>query len=566
MVYHQVLVIGGGLAGLRAAIEVRRKGLDVALLSQVYAIRSHSNAAQGGINASLANIEAGRDDNWMKHAYDTVKGSDFLADQDAVEIMAKEAPAAIFELEHWGTPFSRTGDGKIDQRPFGGTEFPRTCFAADKTGRAIMHTLFEQANGLGIKFYPERVMLLLVATDDMCHGIVALNIVTGKLESFGAGAVILATGGYGRVYARSTNSLINTGSGMAIAYYAGAGLEDMEFVQFHPTSLVGTNILMTEACRSEGGYLINNQGERFMKNYAPALMELAPRDIVARAIQIEIQEGRGFENDYVLLDLRHLGEECILERLPEIRLHAINFANVDPIREPIPVQPAQHYSMGGVDCNTDGETEMQGFFASGECACVSIHGANRLGGNSLLETVIFGRRAGAKAAEYVKRKEKASVQEDTLEQALVNMQHRIVALTEGGGGEDPAQIRRELGQTMTEKVGIFREMQQMQEAVNKIADLKVRYQRLRPINHNRIFNLDLVRAYELEKMLDIADIIARGALVREESRGSHYRTDCRARDDEQWLKHTIAHYTPEGPRFSYRKVEITQWEPEAREY
>jgi len=566
MIYHQVLVIGGGLAGLRAAIETKKKGLDVALLSQVYPLRSHSTAAQGGINASLANIEAGKNDSWEKHACDTVTGSDFLADQDAVEIMAREASATVFELEHWGVPFSRTHDGKIAQRPFGGAGFPRTCYAADKTGRVLLHTLFEQAAYHDIKLYPERMIMMIAVDDGMCKGVIALNIADGQLEAFGTEAVVLATGGYGRIYARSTNSLVNTGSGMALAYYAGIALEDMEFVQFHPTSLVGTNILMTEAARGEGGYLINNQRERFMKNYASTAMELAPRDIVARAIQTEIQEGRGFENDYVLLDLTRLGKQHILERLPEIRLHAINFTNVDPIREPVPVQPAQHYSMGGVDCSVDGETEVQGFFAAGECACVGIHGANRLGGNSLLETVVFGRRAGAKAAQYVTGKARTGIEELILQQALATTQQRVVTFIGNDGAEDPARIRAELGQTMTDKVGIFRDSQRIREAIDKIAQLKESYQRLRSISGNRIFNLDLVRAYELRGMLDIAEVITCGALAREESRGSHYRLDFKERDDIHWLKHTIAHYTPEGPRFDYKDVKLTQWPPKAREY
>ena len=566
VIYHQVLVIGGGLAGLRASIEVKEKGLDVALLSQVYPIRSHSTAAQGGINASLANTEAGKDDSWERHAYDTVFGSDFLADQDAVEIMAREAPATVFELEHWGAPFSRTEDGKIAQRPFGGAGFPRTCYAADKTGRVLLHTLFEQTISHHIKLYPERMMMMLVVEEGVCKGAITLNILDGQLETFRAEAVILATGGYGRIYARSTNSLVNTGSGMAAAYYAGIALEDMEFVQFHPTSLVGTNILMTEAARGEGGYLINNQRERFMKNYTPTVMELAPRDIVARTIQMEIQEGRGFENDYVLLDLTHLGKQRILERLPEIRLHAINFSNVDPIHKPIPVQPAQHYSMGGMNCNTDGETEIQGFFAAGECACVSVHGANRLGGNSLLETVTFGRRAGAKAAQYVMGKARTGIEEPILRQALTAVQQRITALIENDGNENPARIRAELGQTMTDKVGIFRDSQRIQEAVDEITQLKERYQHLRSISSNRVFNLDLVRAYELRGMLDVAEVITRGALARQESRGSHYRLDFKERDDAHWLKHTIAHYSPEGPRFDYKDVKFTQWLPKARKY
>ena len=360
MIRHDVIVVGGGLSGLRAAIAAHDGGLNAAVLTQVYPVRSHSGAAQGGINAALANAEDARDDTPDRHAYDTVKGSDFLADQDAVQVMTNMAPSIIYEMEHWGVPFSRLPDGKIAQRPFGGGGYPRTCYAADKTGRFLLHTMWEQVVKRGIMVYPEWIVFSLVVENGACRGVVAQHIPTGRFEAFDGRAVIFGTGGYGQVYARSTNTLINSGAGMAVAYHAGVPLKDMEFVQFHPTSLIGSNILITEAARGEGGYLVNARGDRFMRNYAPKLMELAPRDMVSRAIQTEINEGRGFENSYVHLDLRHLGAQKILERLPEIRDHCIHLLGVDPIKQPIPIQPGQHYSMGGIDCNYDGETSLPG--------------------------------------------------------------------------------------------------------------------------------------------------------------------------------------------------------------
>ncbi len=392
---HDLVIVGGGLTGLRAALEGVRGGLDVAVVSKVHPLRSHSVAAQGGINAALGNAAGGEDDNWEKHAFDTVKGSDYLADQDAVEIMCREAPTTVVELEHMGTVFSRTEDGRIAQRPFGGAGFPRTCYAADRTGRNLLHTLYEQLTATGVTFYDEYFVTSLVVDGGRCTGCTALNIADGVLHGFVAGATLLATGGFGRLFARSTNALINTGDGAALAFRAGVPLEDMEFVQFHPTTLFGSNILITEGARGEGGLLFNNREERFMKDYAAKAMELAPRDIVARAIQTEAEAGRGFENEYVHLDLTHLGAGRINERLPGIRQIAIDFAGVDPVEAPIPVQPGQHYSMGGVPSGVDGLTPMPGLYAAGECSCVSVHGSNRLGGNSLLETVVFGKLAGA---------------------------------------------------------------------------------------------------------------------------------------------------------------------------
>ncbi|MBS3782510.1 MAG: FAD-binding protein, partial [Candidatus Thermoplasmatota archaeon] len=406
MYEHEVIVVGGGLSGLRAALAAGKKGADVAVLSKVHPLRSHSVAAQGGINASLGNVLEAENDSWEDHAFDTVKGSDYLADQNAVEVMCKEAPDVVLELEHMGTVFSRLEDGKIAQRPFGGAGVPRTCYAADRTGHNLLNTLFEQTVAESLDFYNEFFVTSLVTRNQEIQGLIAWDIENGKLVGFSSDVVVLATGGYGRIYNRSTNALINTGDGALLAYEAGVPLEDMEFIQFHPTTLYGSNILITEGARGEGGHLKNKEGERFMKDYAPEAMELAPRDIVARAIITEAEEGRAFEDEYIHLDLRHLGKEKIDERLPGIRQIARDFAGVDPVEEPIPVQPGQHYSMGGIDVDIDGKTEIDGLYAVGECACVSVHGANRLGGNSLLETVVFGRRAGKEIGETLKKKEK----------------------------------------------------------------------------------------------------------------------------------------------------------------
>lgn len=566
MIQHDVVVVGGGLSGLRAAIAAHDGGLDAAVIAQVYPVRSHSCAAQGGINAALANAEAGKDDTPERHAYDTVKGSDFLADQDAVEMMAGMAPSIIYEMEHWGVPFSRLADGKIAQRPFGGGGYPRTCYAADKTGRFLLHTMYEQALKRHIRVYPEWFIFSLVVDRGMCRGVVARNIQTGELQAFAAKAVVFGTGGYGQVYAHSTNTLINSGSGMVAAYHAGVPLKDMEFVQFHPTTIIGTNILMTEGARGEGGYLVNAKGDRFMKNYAPKVMELAPRDMVSRAIQIEINEGRGFENNYVHLDLRHLGAQKIIERLPEIRDHCIHFLGIDPIKAPIPIQPGQHYSMGGIDCNYDGETMLPGLYVAGECACVSVHGANRLGGNSLLDTIVFGKRAGEKLVQYVKGQQLGQQPETPFNEGLAKAKASVEALFRGNGKEDPPAIRVEMKDVMFSKVGIFREEKPMREALAKVKELQERCRRLRPIKGGQVFNLDLLRAYELPGMLDLAEAITAGALARQESRGSHSRLDFKTRDDQKWMKHTMANHSPDGPRLSYKSVSVTKWQPEERKY
>jgi succinate dehydrogenase / fumarate reductase flavoprotein subunit len=564
MISHDVVIIGGGLAGLRAAIE-SSKYADTAVISRVHPLRSHTGAAQGGINAALGNIEANKDDNWQKHAYDTIKGSDFLADQDAVEVMTKDAPQRIIEMEHWGCPFSRTEEGKIAQRPFGGAGYPRTCFAADKTGHYLLVTAYEQALKRKVSFYDEYFATSLITDESTVKGVVAIDIITGDLEVFEAKAVILATGGAGWIYARTSNSIINTGSGMAMAYRAGVALKDMEFIQFHPTTLYPTCILVTEGARGEGGYLINSDGERFMQRYAAKAMELAPRDIVSRSIQKEIDEGRGVKSLYVHLDVRHLGEKKILLRLPGIRDLAMDFAAVDPVKEPVPVWPGQHYTMGGIHCNVKCETSLKGLYAAGECACISVHGANRLGGNSLLDTVVFGKIAGEEASRFSK-----STRNETkgtfLEESLNLERNYLERLFKGSGDEDPAVIREEMRDLMVEKAFLFRNKIELEEANTKLKQLRARSAKLRPILGYKVFNLDLIRAIELEEMLDLSEVIVVSAQRREESRGSHVRLDFPNRDDIRFLKHTLAYRTPEGPRIEYSDVKITTYQPEERKY
>ncbi|GAB4331096.1 MAG: succinate dehydrogenase/fumarate reductase flavoprotein subunit [Candidatus Abyssubacteria bacterium] len=576
MKYHDVVVVGGGLAGLRAALEVNIHNMRAAVLSKVYPIRSHSIAAQGGINAPLGNHPRGGHDSWERHAFDTVKGSDYLADQDAVVRMIKDASERIIEMEHWGTPFSRTPDGKIAQRPFGGAGFPRTCFAADKTGHMLLHTLFEQivkyeqaAERGELKIYNEWLVTSLVVEDGVCRGVIALDLASGELEAFKGDAVIFATGGAGRLYPNSTNALINTGMGMAVPYRAGIALKDMEFIQFHPTTLYGSNILMTEGARGEGGYLLNNKGERFLAKYADSKkqMEVAPRDIVARNMTTEILEGHGFENAYLHLDLRHLGEEKIATRLPGIRHICLNFLGIDPAREPIPVQPGQHYTMGGIDVNSDGASHaVKGFYAAGEAACVSVHGANRLGGNSLLETIVFGKIAGEHACQYISGKSDIGAGDKALEDALAREQEHLTKLLSSQGTEEYSAIKEEMQTTMRDKVGIFRTKESLTEAAKKLPELRERYKKIKLNYSGRRFNYDLGWTIELGGSLDVAQAVVEGALAREESRGSQFRRDFPKRDDDRFLKHTLAHYTPEGPKLSYRDVTLGYWEPKARTY
>lgn len=557
MLSHDIVVVGAGLAGMRAAVEATLRKADVAVISKVHPMRSHSVAAQGGINAPL-----GEKDSVDAHTFDTVKGSDYLADQDAAEILCREAPGIIFEMEHWGTIFSRTEEGRLAQRPFGGAGFPRTCFSADRTGLVLMQTCYERILEGRVTVYEEWFATSLVVENDECKGLVALNMKTGQLEAIRAKAVILATGGAGRIYAKTTNSYTSTGDGMALAYRAGAPLKDLEFIQFHPTSLYGCNILVTEGARAEGGYLRNKDGERFMKKYAPEKMELAPRDIVARAEQTEINEGRGVGPGYILLDLTHLGEAKIQERLPEIRSLAKDFAGVDPVKEPIPIEPAQHYTMGGVSTDVNGASPIRGLYAAGECACVSVHGANRLGGNSILDCLVFGKRTGAAAAEYVKGKALPDFPKD----AVKKDQEKIDAILRREKGEKASTIKAEMGKTMTENVGIFRTGERLSLALQKIRELKKRYENIVVDDKSTVYNTDLIAALELGYMLDVAEVIVAGAIARTESRGAHARLDYPKRDDQNWLRHTLAYYTPEGPMLDYKPVVITKYQPVERKY
>jgi succinate dehydrogenase / fumarate reductase, flavoprotein subunit len=550
MKIHDILIVGAGLAGMRAALAAAPM-LEVAMLSKVHPVRSHSVAAQGGINAAL-----GENDSWEAHAFDTAKGGLYLGDQDAIEAMCREAPGDILELERMGVIFSRDERGRIAQRPFGGAGFPRTCYAADRTGHAILHAMYEQVLKRHIHVYEEWYVTSLLVEDGVCRGVIAWDLLRGGLHAIGAKAVILATGGSGRVFLTSTNAVINTGDGMALAYRAGAPLEDMEFVQFHPTTLKDTGILITEGARGEGGYLLNTLGERFMKDYAPEHMELATRSTVSLAIGKEILEGRGVDG-CVLLDLRHLGRQRIMERLPQIRELAMEFAGVDPIESPIPVRPGAHYQMGGVRTDQWGETELQGLYAAGECACVSVHGANRLGGNSLLETIVFGRRAGQRASEYVRQITPRTLPERTLRAE----QARVARLMSNPGPERAWQLREELGRALSQNLGIFRTRASMASALETVKDLQARAGRIVLQDHGQVFNSDLIQAFELDALLDVAETIVVGALAREESRGAHYRGDFPQRDDVNWLKHLVVYRSPQGPQLKVMPVTITRFPP-----
>jgi len=545
---HDILIVGAGLAGIRAAVAAA-PDLDVAIVSKVHPVRSHSVAAQGGINAALH-----PNDSWESHAFDTTKGSGYLGDQDAIEVMCQEGPADILELERLGAIFSRNEQGQIAQRPFGGAGYPRTCYAADRTGHSLLHAMYEQLLKKGVFVYEEWYVLSLIVEDKVCRGVVAMDVRRGELHAIGAKAVIFATGGYGRVYSSSTNAAINTGDGMSMAFRAGTPLMDMEFVQFHPTTLRETGILITEGARGEGGYLLNTLGERFMGRYDSQRMELATRDFVSRCEQQEIEEGRGVDG-CVLLDLRHLGRKKILERLPQIRELAISFVGVDPIESPIPVRPGAHYSMGGIRTNAWCETELAGFYAAGECACVSVHGANRLGGNSLLETIVFGRRAGQRATEYVRGAKTIPI---SLSASRAE-EEKIDRLLKRTSGERIGPLREEVGAAMTEHLGIFRTRERMEKALRRIREVRNRYENIYLEDRGRIFNSELTNALELGSLIDLAETIVVGAIGREESRGSHYRKDFPDRNDAEWLKHTLIYRTDSGPQIKYAPVTITRF-------
>jgi succinate dehydrogenase / fumarate reductase flavoprotein subunit len=556
---HDVLVVGAGCAGMRAAIEAHDAGADVALISKIHPVRSHSGAAEGGINAALGNAS---EDDPEKHAFDTVKGSDYLGDQDAIQILCDEAPDDVYQLENWGAVFSRTEDGRIAQRPFGAAGEPRTAYAADITGHVLVHVLYEQVMKRDLKVYEEFFVWKLVVDDDRCQGVIAWNLLDGGLTSIGAKTVILATGGAGRLYTGTTNAYACTGDGMAMALTAGVALEDMEMMQFHPTTLAPTGVLITEGCRGEGAYLLNSEGERFLKSYAPNAMELASRDVISRAEQTEIDEGRGVDGN-VLLDLRHLGAEKILERLHGTRELSMTFAGVDPIYEPIPVRPGAHYHMGGVDTDNWGRTPLEGLYAAGECACVSVHGANRLGGNALMETITFGKRAGAHAADW-------ALTHTTIEvppSIETDAERELKELLDRDDGERPWSIRNELAETMHVNFGVFRREDQMRKQGEIVSSLRERFQHVVVEDKGQVFNNDLTQALELGFLLDLAECMVVSGLARKESRGAHARPyDFPERDDENYMRHTLVTWRDGAPKLEWKPVTMTKWQPMERTY
>jgi len=544
---------------MRAAIEAFDAGADVALISKIHPVRSHSGAAEGGINAALGNAS---DDDPEKHAFDTVKGSDYLGDQDAIQVLCDEAPGDVYQLEHWGAVFSRTEDGRIAQRPFGAAGEPRTAYAADITGHVLVQVLYEQVMKRDLAVYEEWFAWKLVENEGRCQGVVCWDLLNGGLKTIGAKTVVLATGGAGRLYTGTTNAYSCTGDGMALALRVGVPLEDMEMMQFHPTTLAPSGVLITEGCRGEGAYLLNSEGERFLKDYAPNAMELASRDVISRAEQTEIDQGRGIDGN-VLLDLRHLGAERILERLHGTRELSMTFAGVDPIYEPIPVRPGAHYHMGGVDTDVWGQTELEGLYAAGECACVSVHGANRLGGNALMETITFGKRAGSHAAEWALTHTTVSVPagvEADAERELKRLLDREV-------GERPWSIRDELATTMHENFGVFRREDQMLEQGEIVADLRDRYESVVVDDKGAVFNTDLTQALELGFLLELADCMVVSGLARKESRGAHARPhDYPDRDDENFMKHTVVRSVDGRSQLDWRPVTVTKWQPQERKY
>jgi len=569
--FHRLdaVIIGAGLAGLRAALEIGRNGHEVAVISKVYPTRSHSGAAQGGIAAALANTS---DDSIEKHLFDTIKGSDYLADQDIAKFFVEESIKTIYEYEHMGVPFSRTADGLINQRPFGGHSAPRACFAQDITGHVLLHTLYEQCVKHNVLFFSEFQVLSLPIENDICRGAVAWDIRHGGLHIFHAKAVLLATGGYGRAWKVTSNAHANTGDGVAMVLEAGLPLEDMEFVQFHPTGLYKHGILLSEAARGEGAYILNDKGERFMKTYAAEKMELAPRDVVSRAEQTEINEGRGIGGkDYVFLDLRHLGQQKILERLPQIYELALNYLKVDAVKEAVPIQPTAHYSMGGIPANIKTEvikdakgTVIRGLYTAGEASCLSLHGGNRLGTNSLQDASTFGRVAGKEISNYISQTLLAPLPKDPLAVAS----GKISRLQSGDVKERHAVLRDRLQENMTKYLGVFRTEADMVKMRGIILELQDRYKQVRIDDRGTVFNLDLIEALELENLLNFSLVIVEGAIARQESRGAHFRIDFPKRDDGKWLKHTLAWLKDGKVILDHTKsvVIFPEYQPQERKY
>ena len=556
---HDVLIIGAGLAGMRAALAAVQAGADVAVVTKVHPVRSHSNAAQGGINAALTD----RGDDWREHAYDTVKGSDYLGDQDAIAVMCREAGDEVISMEHMGVIFNRDNEGRLGTRAFGGQRQARTFFVSDFTGQALLHVLYEQVMKAGVRIYEEWFLLSLIVEDGECAGAVIMEIRSGEIHVVRSKTVIIASGGLGRVFEPSTNALICTGDGMSAAYKVGASLMDMEMVQYHPTTLKGSGVLITEGARGEGAYLLNSEGERFMQRYAPNMMELASRDVVSRAEQTEINEGRGIDG-CVMLDVRHLGEAVINERLSQIREIGRDFANVDLLREPIPIRPGMHYQMGGIKTDVDGQTEVAGLYAAGEAACVSVHGGNRLGANSLLDTLVFGRRSGEHAAQAAKSKQhSASVSDASADGDRVNIQR---LLDNDSDGEMFGKIRRDMGDTMNEHLAVFREQNGMETALAELRGLRERYNGVAVPDKSKTFNTNLLFTLELGFMMDCSEAITLSAIERKESRGAHTRTDAPDRDDENWMRHILVKHTEDGPQVDYLPVVITDWQPQVRSY